>query len=275
MINLLKSLFFRLKYSKMFWILFGVAAAMPLLEMLLLLGLGSSLETLESTSGVGAMDAMRSQNLAAMELSGLCSVMPTHSLLAVICTSIFLSRDFSNGTFRNVLVANHSRLQLYFAHLTVALTVGTCFLGATLVSDLVFMGSVFGFAEMTATQIVVAVFISLGMGLASCAFAQTLMCMLLFASRKLAVALACTIVICLALPSLIATIVAFVETLDIMLNRPENIANLSWVPLVNAEMMDVANPDGALVGKILLYILPLTALFVTLGWTGFRKANLK
>ena len=52
--------------------------------------------------------------------------------------------------------------------------------------------------------------------------------------------------------------------------------DLSWVPLYNSSMFDFTSKvDGALVGKVLLYNIPLSALFITLGWVSFRKADLK
>lgn len=276
MTSLLRSMFFRLTRCKMFWIMLGVVAVMPLLELLLLTSLGSALQSVEQEVTADAMDVIRAQNVTASELSGLASVMPLYSLLAVICTSVFLSKDFSNGTIRNIIVANHSRLEIYASHLVVAMTVGACYMTATLLFDLIFVGSVFGFVNMSALQITVAILLAFAMGLVSTAFVQSMMCMLLFASKKLSVALACTIAICMALPSLIVTVITFVGTVDLIFNGTAISTDaMSWVPLVNAEMLDVSSPDAALVGKILLYMLPLTVFFVFMGWVGFRKSNLK
>ena len=48
-----------------------------------------------------------------------------------------------------------------------------------------------------------------------------------------------------------------------------------WIPLYNITFYNASNIDGTLVGKIVVWIVPLTVLFVFLGWNKFRKDDLK
>lgn len=274
MTNIFSVEFYRLKKSKLFWVLFGVTAAMPLLSILLTTGLVGMLTSLDPGTQIDFKELLHSVNLGMELLSEYSSVMHFSSLMAVICTSIFLSREFAYGTFRNTLVAGKSRGELYVAHLVMAAVIGTVFLGVSMTSSLIFGGAIFGFEGMSAGKVVTAIVTAFAMGLVSMLFVQSMMIMFLFGTRKLSVALACPIVICMVVPSLLGSIVEVLSVVQLIANGNVNM-DLSWVPLYNADMLDVSQIDGALIGKILLYLVPLTALFGSLGWVTFRKADLK
>ena len=143
-----------------------------------------------------------------------------------------------------------------------------------MISSLVFGGAFFGFYEMAAKEIFIAIITAFSMGLVAVMFVQSMSCMFLFGTRKLAVALSCTIVICLVAPSTLSSIVSVVQLLQGVTTGALD-SDMSWVPLYNASLLDVSAIDGKLLGKILLYMLPLTAMFVSVGWVTFRKADLK
>ena len=270
MVNILQTEFFRLKKSKLFWAMFGVCAGLPLLSVLLNMASVSLLENMDMGVEIdNAWAYIRSMNVTGAELSALPSL-TGDSLYALICTSIFLSKEFSGGTFRNMLLANRSRKEVYLSFLTMAVTIGATYLGVTFVSTLLFSGSIFGFGSISAANIVTTCIVSLAMGLVSVIFLQTLMCMFMFSTRKLAVALACPLVICMVLPAMLYSFIETFAQLGLI-----TAGDMSWIPLYNLLMLDLTDIDGALIGKILLYIVPLTALFGSLGWISFRKADLK
>lgn len=275
MSNILSMEFYRLKRSTLFWVLLAVTAALPLLSMLFEVAALKILGSLDSDTTVDIWQAARNLNLTAADLSAQGQMMPTSTLLSVIFTSIFLSRSFSYGTFRNTLLANHSRLELYLADILVAVAVGEMFLCTSILSTLLFVGSVFGFYEMTAAQIAGAIALSFAMGMVVMLFVQLMMCMLLFATRKLSATLSLTLVISLLLPAVLEGIVMFLELFGTLMTNGNFTVDESWIPILNTSLLDVSRPNGALVGKILLYMLPLEVLFGFLGWLGFRKANLK
>ena len=270
MINILHTEFFRLKKSALFWSLFGVCAALPLVSVLLN---AVSVSMLESGDiGVefdNVWDYVRTLNITVEVLSGL-PRLSGDSLFALICTSIFLSKEFSGGTFRNMILANRSRRELYLSYLLMAVTIGASYLGVTFVSTLLFNGIVFGFGTMTAAKVITACILSLALGLISVIFLQSMMCMFMFGTRKLAVALTCPLVICIVAPSFIYSFVETFAQFGLITS-----ADMSWIPLYNLNLLNLAQNDGALIGKILLYIIPLTALFGSMGWVTFRKADLK
>lgn len=274
MISILQTEFFRLKKSKLFWALLGVTAALPLVSALLNLGMymlaGDSFlfEGLEMNMWefVRSADAdMFGQSMAAL------APIMGDSFIALIFTSIFLSREFGGGTFRNILLANKSRRELYLSFLTVAVVIGAMFLGVSFVSTFVFSAAIFGFGGLPASTIITACLVALAMGLVSTIFVQSMMCMFMFGTRKLAVALICPLVIAMIAPSVFYS---FIETLTVFEVISES--DLSWIPLYNNTMLSsVTNLDGALCGKILLYNVPLSVFFGFMGWVGFRKADLK
>ena len=269
MINILQTEFFRLKKNVLFWSLMAVCAILPFVSVLLqLLGI-SLINNIGADVSYDFGEYLKSLNLPIVALSDLPNF-SDHALFALICTSIFLSAEFSGGTFRNALLANRSRTQLYFSYLIVSVTIGATYLGVAFVSTLLFNGAIFGFASMPAAKVIAACLIALVMGLFSMAFLQTMMCMFLFSARKLSVALACPLVICILAPSLLYTFVTLFTGIGAI-----STVNSSWIPLYNINLLDLTHLDGALIGKILLYLIPLTALFGFVGWYSFQKADLK
>lgn len=274
MISILHTEFFRLKKSKLFWAMFIVTAVMPLISALLSLGLNYLIIDFLLPEGYGydsIWELLRSQDLLGQELSSLANMASYCSLFALITTSIFLSKEFSGGTFRNMLLANKSRLELYLSYITMAIVIGAIYLGASFVGTFVFWSALFGFGGLPAAKIVTACVVTLAMALVSTVFVQTLMCMFMFGTRKMAVAIIFPIVLTMIAPSILASIV---ETLSVV--GVVTVTDLSWIPLYNStNMLRVTELDGALVGKILMYNLPLSVFFGFMGWLTFRKADLK
>lgn len=269
MVNILKTEFFRLKKSALFWSMFGVCAALPLLSVLLNALSVSFLDTSEMGIEMDVWEYFRSLNVTVLELSAL-PRLAGHALYALICTSIFLSKEFSGGTFRNMLLANRSRGEVYLSFLLMSVTIGGIYLGVTFVSTLLFSGIIFGFGAMPVLEVITACVLSLTMGLISVIFLQTLMCLFMFSTRKLAVALACPLAICMVAPSLLYSFVETFAQFGII-----TASDMSWIPLYNIMLLDFTAIDGALIGKVLLYVIPLAVLFGSLGWVAFRKADLK
>ena len=269
MINILQTEFFRLKKNTLFWTLLGVCALLPLVSVLINVLVVWLMGTTDLGVEVNAWEYMKSFDLTVLALSDL--PRPAgHMLFAVICTSVFLCKEFSNGTFRNMLLANRSRRDVYLSFFIVSVIIGASYLGASYVFTLIFNGAIFGFGTMSAAKVVAACVVSLAMALISVIFVQSMMCMFMFSTRKLAVALACPLVITMLAPSLIMSFVDVFAQFGLLTTT-----DMSWIPLYNLTMLDLTQMDGALIGKILLYIVPLTVLFAFLGWVSFRKADLK
>ena len=274
MTNILQTEFYRLKKSRLFWALFGVSAGLPLISPLLSLLLLFGIYSLSGESGVSIdWQTFRSLHLTTSMLSEYASVQNDASLLAVICTGVCLSRNFAYGTYRNMLLAKHSRLEIYLSDLLTAMIVGASYIGVSIISSLLFGGLIFGFGT-SALNIFTAIITSIMLGLISIAFAQTLLCMFLFGTRKTSVALSCTIVICLVAPSLFEGLVQMLTLFEVFGASQINI-DLSWVPLYNSSLLDLYDISWPLVGKIVLYLVPLSVFFGFMGWITFRKADLK
>lgn len=273
MITILRTEFFRLKKSKLFWALLIVTAVVPLISALISLGvnyLAADFVLPDDYEIDSLWELIRSSDMFGQGMSSMTGIMGDCALFSVITTSIFLSKEFSGGTFRNMLLANKSRRDLYLSYLTIAIVIGAIFLGTEFVSTFIFWSAIFGFGGLSAGTVISACFVTLLMGLVSTIFVQTLMCMFMFCTRKMAVAIICPIVIAMIAPSFV---ISFVETFAMLGLATE--ADLSWVPLYNSTILSVTNIDGALVGKILMYNIPLSVFFGFMGWVTFRKADLK
>lgn len=270
MVNILQTEFFRLKKSVLFWSLFAVCAILPLISVLLELAVFSGLSILDIGVEYDTADIVNALNPAGQALTSIPNLSADFQLFALICTSIFLCKEFSGGTYRNMILANRSRSEVYFSFLLMAVTVGSTYLGVAYVSTVLFNGAIFGFGMMTATEVVAACVIALALGLVSVIFMQTLMCMFMFLTRKLSVSLICPLLIGIIAPSVIYSFIETFSTLGMI-----SVTDTSWIPLYNLNLLDLTNIDGALIGKILLYLIPLSALFGYLGWVLFRKADLK
>lgn len=271
MVSILNTEFFRLKKSKLFWALLGVTAGMPLVSALLNVALFALADSSSLGVEMSMWEMLRSpqMNMFGQGLSSL-TALTGDGFFALLCTSIFLSKEFSGGTFRNMLLANKSRRELYLSYLTVAVIIGAIYLGASFVGMFVFFSLFFGFAGMSAIKVITACLIALAMGLVSTIFVQTMVCMFMFGTRKMAATIVCPLVISLIVPSFISS---FLDAFVMFGLLSE--ANLSWIPLHNTTMLSVTNVDGALVGKILMYNVPLSVFFAFMGWVSFSKADLK
>lgn len=276
--NILSVEFFRLKRSKLFWALFGVCTGLPLLNILFEIILMVAMVPVsgEAITPGDLWGSLRASNMTGTMLSSAPSVTGDCMIVSIICSAIFVSREFSFGTYRNMLIANRSRAEIYFSYLLMALTVGASFLGGNFASMLLFGGAIFGFGSVSAATALTEIVTAFTMGLVAVLFVQSMMCMFLFVTRKLAVALSCPLVICLLLPSILISIIEIATLFSSIEGTNFSFDWENWIPIYNSTTLDLsARVDGAHVGKILLYELPLSALFVGLGWVGFRKANLK
>ena len=269
MVNILQTEFFRLKKSRLFWVLFAVCAVLPLISVFLNVGISVSLTDTDMGVDYDIWELMKSANVTVAMLSSLPSL-SGQALYALICTSIFLSKEFSGGTFRNMLLANRSRRDVFLSFLLMAITIGATYMGVSFVSTLLFSGAIFGFGPMSAGEAVSACALAFAMGLVSVIFLQTLMCLFMFSTRKLAVALTCPLVLCIIVPAFLYSFIQAFAQFGLI-----TVESTSWIPLYNLLLLDFTATDGALIGKILLYIVPLTVLFGVMGWVFFRKADLK
>lgn len=277
MINILRTEFFRLKKSGLFWALFGVCAALPFISMFLQLSVAlAAASILTDGSTVNMWELLHEMPVTANYLTGLTTWASDPALFSVICSSILLSKEFSDGTVRNMLLANKSRKQLFLSYLIVALVIGASYFAVSYFAALIPQGIVFGFGDMSTADAVTACFSTLALGLLSIIAVQSCVCMFLFATRKTGATVACSLVVSLFAPTIIFTIVEVSEALRLLLGAPTmSEAALGWIPLYNMQLFDASHVNGALVGKIALYQALIIAFFGGMGWLGIRKRDLK
>lgn len=276
MFNVLRAQLYRLKKSKLFWSMIIVCAALPLLGMLLtkalmtflsgvLEGNESALEILQGEGGEMTLQA----------LGEMTSLGSNPALFSLICSSIFLSGEFSGGAIRNMVLANKSRTQIFLSFLSVALIIGFSCFAASYASTLLFYGAAMGFGGIAASKVVSGCFTSLFLGLLTIALVQASVVMFLFCTRKTGATVALPILFIIIAPSLMTMIVEIVVGVKVALGQSVSEAVLSWIPLANMDLLDLSHIDGGLVGKIVMYNAPLAALFALTGWFAINRVDLK
>ena len=151
MINILRTEFFRLKKSKLFWIFFGICCGLPLLSALLNLAMAGIIESITELPEMSDLaELLRSLNVTTTTLSELSSLMSDAALFSLICSSVFLSKEYTDGTKRNVLLANKSRKEMFFSYLIVAIVIGVSYLTAFFAATMLFVATLFGFGDLSA-----------------------------------------------------------------------------------------------------------------------------
>lgn len=282
MISILKTQLFRIKKSGLYWTLLGVSAGLPILSVLLLLGVcclfGSFDEAMQMLASLGVTSFSSMAEFIGYSTDA--------SLFAMICSSILLSREFTQGTVRNAILANKSRTQLYFAYLLTALFIGGSYFVASFATTTLAYGVALGFGDVQAGVVATTVLCDFTLGLLSVVFVQTCVCMFLFVTRKQAGTIAFPLVVCLFAPG----IIVFIEEmflLNVYING--NIPStqlLQCLPFLNMQattvgeesliqIYNVTQPAGLNVGMIALYDLLFSGMFFAIGFNAIRKADLK
>ena len=276
MLNVLNTQLFRLKKSKLFWAMLIVCAALPLVGMILTTGFLKILSNAFDGEASSLIELFgEGGHMTLSVLGGLIGIGSNPALFSVICSSIFLSGEFSGGAIRNMIIANKTRTQIFLSFFSIALIIGFSCFGASYLSCLTCYGLVFGFKGVTVSAAVSGCFSVLFLGLLSIALIQACVCMFLFCTRKTGATVAFPLLILILAPSIITTVVSLAVGLKAVVGQYVSEAALSWIPIYNMDMFDAANVSGGLIGKIVLYNLPLAALFAFLGWLTISKADLK
>lgn len=277
MISILRVEFFRLIKSKLFWILMGVCFALPIFLSLFIVGFIGILDNIANDLPEFAdlSYMLHSIGMTSSTLAELPSIASNVSLLSLICTSVILSKEFTDGTVRNAILANKNRRQLYFAYLIISLIIGAVYTLTFFFSTLIFVLPIFGFGGLSASDAVAACFSSLGLGLFAVLFVQTCVTMFLFAVRKQWATVLFPILICRFVPSIFAGIVALLTFGESIQGGTLSETVTSWIPFVNASYFNPSAIDGALIGKIIMYYLIFSAVFMISGYFTFEKSDLK
>jgi len=264
MSKVLNTLLFRLKKSKILWVLLALTVAMALLDVGLL-----KLLPLIAGSGSDMVATLLGGDAFATTFSTLARTDSYSAMFVVFFVALFVGTDFSEGTLRNVLLSNKSRLQIYLAYLIVS--VGCCIAfvfaqAAVYVVALALMGE---FAKYTLVQALTGIFYSIGLGVLSCLVmaATTLLVLVGTKKRVLAVILPLAGTMVLATVFEVVVLVAQVQGMAV--------GALQWIPFAQQMFFNAGANNGALLGKILLVNGLLAAGEGVLGYFVFAKAQLK
>lgn len=270
MLDIIKVELYRLKKSVLFWVMFGISAAIPLLNVLLTLAITAAAGSIE-----GGLLQMMGLDVTSSLLQQMTQVTSDAMLLALITAGVVLSREFVDGTMRNVVLANKTRAELYFSYLITALFVAVTYMSAFFVTSLLFGATIFGFGSLSAGEAISACLCSFALGLLAAAFVQSCVCMFLFGVRKQWATILFPILICIFAPSLVQSIIQIISMVAAIQGNVVSTEALRWIPFVNMMEYNPANIDGVIVGMNVLYMCVFTAVFVVSGYYTFKKADLK
>ena len=275
MLNILRTQLFKLKKSKAFWVLLALCAALPILGILLLLGIGGLFDSIE---GVGSFwDILGMAFDAQSSMTALVAYSSDSALMAMIFSAIILSREFTQGTVRNTILANKTRKQIFFAYFLTALIVGTSYFLVEYVTKLVLYGSIFGFGGLGIGDATTAMLCYFAMGLCAVLVAESCMCAFLFCTRKQSLTIVLPLLICLLVPSIVAGITELIVVASSMNGNIPSETVLQCLPFYNMQeaVLNIDLPAGLNVGMIVLYDLVIAAAFFTMGFFAIKKADLK
>lgn len=275
MIDILRVEFFRLIKSKLFWIMLAICFAAPILLSLALVGLVSLIDAIGGTDSNNISYLLHTIGVTPLTLSELPNVSGNIFLLSLISSSVILSKEFTDGTMRNAILANKSRKQLFFAYLIVAIFIGIAYLLTYFISTLIFVLPIFGFNDLPAGDAATGFLCSLALGICAVVFVQTCVIMFLFSVRKQWATVLFPILITRFVPALFSIIVSIITVGEAFQGNTLSEAFISWMPFVNASLFNAAAVNGALVGKILLYYAIFSGVFIVSGYFTFEKADLK
>lgn len=273
MIDIIKVELYRIKKSVLFWVMLGVSAATPLLTVLINFALVAFMGMAEQSANL--FEFLREAGITSALLQQMSTSLTDLSLWPLIATAVILSKEFTDGTMRNVILANKSRAELYFGYLITAMIVAVSYLVSFLAVTLIVIAPIFGFQGADAGKIVSAIFCSLGLGIIATAFIETCVCMFLFGVRKQWATILFPILIWYA-PLMIINILVTVITSLAETGQITSLDFLRWIPFVNMYYnYNPLNPDGVVVGMNILYMAAFIAGFVCIGYFTFKKADLK
>ena len=270
MINVLKAELFRLKKSKTYWIIHIVNVGLIFLSALLLIGVESFIKSV----GSSLFDKIDSYYTTTM-LAEFATFASDSSILAVICSAIFLSREFTQGTMRNAILANKSRKELFFAYYIIALLIGVSYLLVAFVLQLALYGAMLGFGTESAASAATNIFTYFALGLCSVLFAQTCVTMFLFVTRRQSLTIILPLLICMLAPAIITSIIELILTANAITGSATPSTTLQCIPIYNMTTLNPNNPSGLNVGMIALYDVVMAAGLFAAGFFPFQKADLK
>ncbi len=263
MTKIIDSLLFRLKKSKLFWIMLGVAFLLPLLTALMN---SAMLEIVDvPVTAINAFSLMSES--AAPYGDG--------ALLTIIVMSVFLGKEFSGGTMRNTLLSAKTRAQMFFAFAVIGGIISFSYAAAGVGGNMLFGGLIFGFADMAAGEVVTSAFYVLAISLLSALVIVSITFLFLFGTRKLVLVIIMPLIICLFIPSFVLGIIAGFDAVSQVTGVSISTAAIEWIPIVQFYTFDGASIDGALTLKIILMSLLVTGLCGGGGYLAFCKADLK
>ncbi len=272
MTSILKVELFRLKKSTAFWVCLGLCVGLPLISMIFTLSLNALLKSFGGSNWI--LELLGETGVVFSMTNDMVTFSSDNNVLAIIATAVVLAAEFSQGTVRNMIVANKKRSEIFLAYYVLALIIGIACLFAQFVAIMLFFAPIVGFGGLGAGEAITALLCQFAMGLTAMLCVQTLVCLFLFATKKTSLTMVFSLLVCWFVPDIVSSIVEIVLA-AFSQNFTVSVSALQCIPFYNWQTLDVMYPSGLNVGMVILYNLLFTGLFFLLGMSVFRKSDLK
>ena len=277
--DIMKLELFQLRKSVLFWIMFALSFLLPLFSILMVLAI-VGIVYLDLIVSMGApismiKDLLRAIPLTPMYLQSMVGISSTACIFALITSGVVLSKEFTGGTMRNVILANKSRAAMYFSYLFIALFIGVIFFFSNFTAIMLVAAPIFGFGSITLKQIGATVFSSLGIGLLAVCFVQSCVCMFLFCVRRQWATIVFPLLFILLLPNIFSLLLLTATVVLAIAGIPVSEHLVYWTPFANLSSFDPTQLNGEAIAAIVTYYVIFTAVFIISGYFTFKKADLK
>lgn len=268
MSSIISAELFRLGKTKWFWrtlvafvIIELLSAVVSVLQIILFV---------EDYTAAGIAADVQSSMLSFVSLSSVAN------LFAICCTAAFLSKEITEKTINFALAANKSRAQIFAAYAVVALIIGGIFWAVSLVSLVAFTLIASGIGSLNAASIVSSLVCCTFLSIIAMLFAQACTITFTFALKKQSATIVLSLVTVMFLPGVISTVGSIVMAICYSEITSEVYETwISWMPLVNLQMLDPLNLQGGLIAKIASFELLFLAGLGGLGYLAAVKSQFK
>lgn len=254
MSSILNNLLFRLKKSKSFYILMGICVFLPAFSAILFK---------LAVDAASVYELGQDFHITLPALADIISISGDVLILILIEVSIFLGREFSDGTIRNTLLTNKKRIHVYLSYFIIGMLIALIYLITYMVSTLLIMGLSFGFGGFSVSKIVSCVVYILLLGILSSTFVVSCVTFFVMITGKQSLSIVYPLLICLILPGLLSSVLGIVEVVNEVSTGIST--DYSWVPFVNTMYFQFENVKFEIVAKISMYYIIFSLLFCSFG----------
>lgn len=276
MTDILKVEIFRLKKSVAFWVCFGLCVGLPFLTFLLNLLIATIAAGYAEVSE-GGFELLRTEYGVFEYMTEFATFSSDAHILAIIAIAALLGKEFSDGTIRNMILANKRRSEIYVAFWLFAMIIGGIFAVGQFFSMTLFLGTTAGFGGLGTGKAITTLLYYFFILLSSMTCVSTMTVMFLFATKKTSLTilfpLLTTTIGVEIIVDIIIAMITYCYAGDVVLEI--SVQAQQCIPFYNWTTLTLPTPDALNVVMVIIYNLVFAGLFFIWAFFPFRKADLK